>query len=420
MKRTQAGVPVAKAPQRARILLIDADNIDLRFELFLEFHAVGLVAYYLRWMRYWSDVDDQDIYSLIGEEGFARLVAAFYRHVPATTFSGRCIPADLAGAEERLRDFLIFALADRARYIEERGHPRLRMRHAPFAIGQAARDRWMELMNNALAEAALPADAESRCAISSINRNVHDQPPGLHADLEPGRICCLAVPPRIPFLLLLTVCPALVPAAAQPNVNSAVLAAIPQRMKHFVDDQTVAGAVTLVAHGKDVLEFDAFGMADAEAGHPMRKDTIFQIMSMTKPVTAIGIMMLAEEGKLALRDPVKQYLPEFHNQRVAANSGPDAAQLGTPNHLITIRDLLTTRRAWPSSPPDRSTTTRSQWPYPLPKLSANSPASPCCFSPARNGATAAPGSRSSAGLSKSAPVRSTKILLPPVSCGPSG
>jgi CubicO group peptidase (beta-lactamase class C family) len=64
-------------------------------------------------------------------------------------------------------------------------------------------------------------------------------------------------------------------------------------------------------------------------------------MSMTKPVTAIGIMMLAEEGKLALRDPVDNYLPEFHNQRVMTNTGPDAGRLGTPNHPVTIRDLMT-------------------------------------------------------------------------------
>jgi CubicO group peptidase (beta-lactamase class C family) len=64
-------------------------------------------------------------------------------------------------------------------------------------------------------------------------------------------------------------------------------------------------------------------------------------MSMTKPVTAIGIMMLAEEGKLALRDPVERYLPEFHNQRVATTAGPDAARLGTPDRPITIRDLMT-------------------------------------------------------------------------------
>jgi CubicO group peptidase (beta-lactamase class C family) len=80
--------------------------------------------------------------------------------------------------------------------------------------------------------------------------------------------------------------------AAQPpksaGVNSTVASQIPQRMKSFVDARTVAGMVTLVSHGDDVIVFDEEGMADVEAGHPMQKDTIFQIMSMTKPVTAIG------------------------------------------------------------------------------------------------------------------------------------
>lgn len=125
------------------------------------------------------------------------------------------------------------------------------------------------------------------------------------------------------------------------GANGTILSQIPQRVKHFIDEQAVAGAVTLIAHGADVIEFDASGMADIEARRPIQKDTIFQIMSMTKPVTAIGIMMLAEEGKLALRDPVEQYLPEFRNQHIATNVGPDAAHLGTPDHPITIRDLLT-------------------------------------------------------------------------------
>jgi CubicO group peptidase (beta-lactamase class C family) len=125
------------------------------------------------------------------------------------------------------------------------------------------------------------------------------------------------------------------------DANKDLPSQIPQRMKSFVDQQTVAGAVTLVAHGNDIVEFDASGMADIEAGYPMRKDTIFQVMSMTKPVTAIGIMILAEEGKLALRDPVEQYLPEFHDLRVATTVGPDARRLSVPDHAITIRDLLT-------------------------------------------------------------------------------
>jgi hemoglobin len=107
-------------------------------------------------------VDDQEIFSLIGENGFRRLISAFYRQVPKDDLLGPMYPAsDLAGAEDRLREFLIFRFGGPPRYIEARGHPRLRMRHAPFAIGQSARDRWMQLMNNALAEAALPTEAEA-------------------------------------------------------------------------------------------------------------------------------------------------------------------------------------------------------------------------------------------------------------------
>jgi len=130
-------------------------------------------------------------------------------------------------------------------------------------------------------------------------------------------------------------------ALAQQSGSNSILPLIPQRMEHFISEKTVAGAVTLVSHGDKVVEFDALGMADIEASRPMQKDAIFQIMSMTKPVTAIGIMMLAEQGKLALRDPVEQYLPEFRGQRVAAKVGPDSARMSTPDHPITIRDLLT-------------------------------------------------------------------------------
>jgi CubicO group peptidase (beta-lactamase class C family) len=153
------------------------------------------------------------------------------------------------------------------------------------------------------------------------------------------------------YILILAVCGTLSSALAQSSVNEAVISQIPRRIQHFIDDQTVAGAVTLVSHGTDVIEFHALGKADIEAGYPMQKDTIFQIMSMTKPVTAIGIMMLAEEGKLALRDPVEQYLPEFRNQRVMTNNGPDASRLGIPVHPITIRDLLTHTAGIPDPAP---------------------------------------------------------------------
>ena len=105
-------------------------------------------------------VDDNQVYASIGEEGFARLVRAFYAQVPTDDILGAMYPAhDLSGAEQRLRDFLVGRFGGPDRYIQQRGHPRLRQRHAPFVIDRRARDRWIELMNRALDEAALPTDA---------------------------------------------------------------------------------------------------------------------------------------------------------------------------------------------------------------------------------------------------------------------
>lgn len=98
----------------------------------------------------------------IGEEGIGRIVAAFYRQVPSDDVLGPMYPPDdLAGAEARLRDFLIFRFGGSDRYLQQRGHPRLRMRHAPFAITQAARDRWVALMDRALSDAEPPPEIES-------------------------------------------------------------------------------------------------------------------------------------------------------------------------------------------------------------------------------------------------------------------
>ena len=107
-------------------------------------------------------IDDQDIYSRIGEEGFTRLIAAFYRQVPGDDILATMYPPhDLAGAEQRLRDFLIGRFGGPQRYIEQRGHPRLRMRHMPFAVNAAARQRWLQLMTNALDEVKLPVEVDA-------------------------------------------------------------------------------------------------------------------------------------------------------------------------------------------------------------------------------------------------------------------
>jgi hemoglobin len=106
-------------------------------------------------------VEDADIYAAIGEDGFRRLIAAFYKQVPGDEILGPMYPPeDLAGAEQRLRDFLIGRFGGPQRYMEQRGHPRLRMRHMPFAVNAAARERWLQLMTNALNEVRLPPDVD--------------------------------------------------------------------------------------------------------------------------------------------------------------------------------------------------------------------------------------------------------------------
>ena len=102
------------------------------------------------------------IHSVIGSDGIATMVAAFYRQVPEDDILGPMYPAaDLAGAEERLRLFLIFRFGGPQDYLQHRGHPQLRLRHAPFAINQNARDRWMQLMNNAITACQFSAEVST-------------------------------------------------------------------------------------------------------------------------------------------------------------------------------------------------------------------------------------------------------------------
>ena len=105
-------------------------------------------------------MEEQHVYAAIGHDGFERLAVAFYRQIPSDDVLGPMYPAqDLEGARQRLRDFLIFRFGGPQTYIEQRGHPRLRIRHAPFDVGQTARDRWLQLMTRALDEAALPEES---------------------------------------------------------------------------------------------------------------------------------------------------------------------------------------------------------------------------------------------------------------------
>lgn len=103
-----------------------------------------------------------DVFARIGEDGFARLAAGFYERVRRDELLAPLYPEnDWAGAEERLRDFLVGRMGGPPRYVESRGHPRLRRRHAPFPIDLAARDRWVAIMDASLDAVAFDADVDA-------------------------------------------------------------------------------------------------------------------------------------------------------------------------------------------------------------------------------------------------------------------
>jgi CubicO group peptidase (beta-lactamase class C family) len=92
--------------------------------------------------------------------------------------------------------------------------------------------------------------------------------------------------------------------------DPAKLAAIAPRMQQFVDDGTVTGAVTVVGNSRGIAHLEAVGFQNLESKQAMPRDAVFRIASMTKPITAIGIMILQDEGKLSVLDPVEKHLPE--------------------------------------------------------------------------------------------------------------
>ena len=106
-------------------------------------------------------MEENEIYAHVGAESFDRLVRAFYSKVPGDPILGPMYPKrEMEAAEQRLRDYLIYRFGGPQTYVEQRGHPRLRGRHMPFAITQAARNRWMELMTAALQESSFPELAQ--------------------------------------------------------------------------------------------------------------------------------------------------------------------------------------------------------------------------------------------------------------------
>ena len=115
---------------------------------------------------------------------------------------------------------------------------------------------------------------------------------------------------------------------------------ISKAVQQSIDDKRIAGAVTLVARHGHVVWFKAQGMSDREAGKPMRPDSIFRICSMSKPITSTAVMMLYEEGKFLLDDPISKYLPEFKNPKVLVKPANGPSYTIPATREITIRDLL--------------------------------------------------------------------------------
>lgn len=137
------------------------------------------------------------------------------------------------------------------------------------------------------------------------------------------------------------------------GLSSERLQRINQLVQRYVDAGQVTGAITMVSRKGQVAHFEAQGLMDLEAKTPMRKDAIFRMASMSKPITGVAILMLMEEGKLRLGDPVSRFIPEFKGAKVAiARAAAAAAPAGQPRpepeiypvpaeRDITIRDLMT-------------------------------------------------------------------------------
>ena len=167
----------------------------------------------------------------------------------------------------------------------------------------------------------------------------------------------VSLAPVIVGLLAVSLMGAVVPVGTPESVGLSAerLQRINQVIQRAIDANEISGAVTIVSRRGHVAHFEAQGLMDIEARTPMRKDTIFPIASMSKPITGVAVLMLIEEGKVRLRDPVSRYIPEFRDTQVAirkpASRGPGARSRGqaaaaeiytVPAHReITVRDLMT-------------------------------------------------------------------------------
>lgn len=163
--------------------------------------------------------------------------------------------------------------------------------------------------------------------------------------------------PVVALMLALIVSPLIAPVASRAGNDPVVVAPesvglssgrldrIRPVMNRHVAEKRIPGAAGLIARQGKIAYQEAFGMADVEAGRPMRMDTIHRIYSMTKPITSVALMMLFEEGRFQLNEPVAKYLPEFAKMQVAIEekdpqTGKPVMKTVPARRPITVRDLL--------------------------------------------------------------------------------
>ncbi len=145
--------------------------------------------------------------------------------------------------------------------------------------------------------------------------------------------------PRPNTLLLISLFAALGSAIPRATATDPAQKIAP-RLQPFVESKVLAGAVTLVASKDKIFDVSTVGFADVAARKPMAPDAIFWIASMSKPITAAALMILVDEGKVKVDDPVEKYLPEFKGQMFIAEKDDNHVLLKKPAHPIRVRDIL--------------------------------------------------------------------------------
>lgn len=130
---------------------------------------------------------------------------------------------------------------------------------------------------------------------------------------------------------------------SQPGLSDEVLANIPKHLQGVVDAGDLSGFVTLTWRRGEIVQLNTLGWRDVSAKAPMTRDTMFRIASMTKPVTSVAALMLLEEGKLKLDDPITKWAPEFANMKVLKDPTGSLDEVYDAPRDITIEDLMTHR-----------------------------------------------------------------------------